>query len=86
VFRTGGDEFAVILQRDDYDNREALITLFDTSSAEVNASAMNSWEQVHISRGFAIFDPQTDHYVSDTVRRADTEMYANKRQRKGLRR
>lgn len=86
VFRTGGDEFAVILQRDDYDNRSDLISLFDTSSAEVNASAMNSWEQVHISRGFAIFDPQTDHYVSDTVRRADTEMYANKRQRKGLRR
>lgn len=84
VFRTGGDEFAVILQREDYDNREDLIALFDTSSAEVNASAMNSWEQVHISKGFALFDPQTDRYVSDTVRRADTEMYANKRQRKGL--
>ena len=84
MFRIGGDEFAVILQRDDFENRDELISLFDKSSEEVNASAMNRWEQVHITKGFAIFEPRVDRYVTDTVRRADKEMYANKRRRKGI--
>ena len=84
VFRTGGDEFAVILQRDDFKNREDLLSAFDKSCEEINSSAMNKWEQVHITSGFAVFDPQTDRNVTDTVRRADKVMYANKRKRKGI--
>ena len=35
-----------------------------------------------LAMGVAAFDPQTDSFVSDTVRRADKIMYANKRARK----
>ena len=45
----------------------------------------NLWEQVHVSMGVAVFNPQQDHSVIDTVRRADKVMYTNKRIRKNMR-
>ena len=42
----------------------------------------NRWEQVHIAMGIAVYDPQLDNSVIDTVRRADKEMYTNKRMHK----
>ena len=84
VFRTGGDEFAVIMQGQDFENRDALVERFDKMNEEINLSAMNEWEQAHITKGLATFDPHVDHFVIDTVRRADSTMYANKRKRKGL--
>ena len=82
VFRIGGDEFAVILQRDDYRNRNALIRLFDERNAELRASAGVPWEQTRISMGIAEFNPNTDSSVNDVTRRADKRMYENKRNRK----
>ena len=82
VFRIGGDEFAVILQNDDYRNREALLERFDAAKADICAATENRWEQVHIARGIAVYDPDTDTYAIDTVRRADSIMYTNKRIRK----
>ena len=82
VFRIGGDEFAVILSKDDYTEREELISQFEESCKRVNAENGNKWEQVHISMGFADYDPLGDSDVSDVVRRADKVMYKNKRQRK----
>ena len=46
---------------------------------------MNQWEQVHVSMGIAVYDPQRDDAVNDVVRRADQIMYENKRIRKALR-
>ncbi|MBR0367195.1 MAG: diguanylate cyclase [Clostridia bacterium] len=82
VFRIGGDEFAVILQNDDYVNREALLDRFDVAKADISASTENRWEQVHIAKGIAVYDPGTDSCAIDTVRRADSIMYANKRVKK----
>ena len=82
VFRIGGDEFAVILQNDDYRNRAALIRQFREACAAACAATGNRWEQVHISMGVADFDPQGDQYVINTVRRADESMYADKQVRK----
>ncbi|MBQ7670135.1 MAG: diguanylate cyclase [Clostridia bacterium] len=82
VFRIGGDEFAVILKNDDYNNRDALVEQFEKNNAEINSSTDNIWEQVHIAVGIAVCDPQNDPYVSDVVRRADKLMYENKRLRK----
>ena len=45
-------------------------------------TAANRWEQVHVAMGIAVYDPQQDNSVIDTVRRADKEMYANKRKHK----
>ena len=34
VFRIGGDEFVAVLQNGDYENREALLRLFDAKCSE----------------------------------------------------
>ena len=85
VFRIGGDEFAVILRNQDYENREALVEDFEKRSEAINAENENRWEQVHIAMGIAVYDPQADRYVIDAVRRADKIMYANKQARKEAR-
>ena len=82
VFRTGGDEFAVILRNEDYRNRDALVSRFLQVSAEINATAANKWEQVQVAVGIAVYDPQEDRSVNDVARRADKAMYEDKRLRK----
>ena len=82
VFRIGGDEFAVILQNEDYQNRNALIMQLNRAEEVVNSARNNQWEQIHISKGIADYDPETDKTVADTIRRADKFMYADKRRRK----
>ena len=82
IFRIGGDEFLVILQGDDLQNREALTQQFRESMANVSATAENEWNQVHVSMGIAEYDPKLDHNVSEVMRRADEIMYENKRTRK----
>ena len=82
VFRIGGDEFSVILQNDAFQDRDGLIREFRNAMAEVNASADNPWEQVRVSFGIAEYDAEQDGAVIDVVRRADKNMYENKRTRK----
>ena len=82
VFRIGGDEFAVILMNEDFENREDLISQFDRAREAVCAEAENPWDEVSVARGVAVYDPKTDPAVIDTVRRADKIMYENKRLRK----
>lgn len=82
VFRIGGDEFAVILQGEDFDNRDVLVAQFYQASEDVTAGAFNPWEEVSVTNGMAVYDPAEDRFVNDTVRRADKTMYANKRKRK----
>ena len=82
VFRIGGDEFAIVLRGEDYNNREALIALLEKTIAETNAETDNRWEQVHVSMGVIKYDPRQDHSIMDTVRRADKAMYINKKNRK----
>ena len=82
VFRIGGDEFAVVLRNDDFRNREELVEAFESGMKESTLTAANRWEQVHVAMGIAVYDPEQDHSVIDTVRRADKEMYANKRKYK----
>ena len=79
VFRTGGDEFAVILQNSDYQNREALAQEFEKEREEVCAAAANPWEQVSVAMGISVYEPGADRTVTDVVRRADKVMYTNKR-------
>lgn len=82
VFRIGGDEFAVVLQKEDYQNRKELTALFAKDAAEIRASAENKWEQVSVALGMAEYDPQSDTSVDDVIHRADKTMYENKRTRK----
>ena len=82
VFRTGGDEFSLILQNEDYRNRETLIRAFRERSQELCDEADFPWEQVNVSMGIADFDPQFESSVAEVARRADRLMYEDKRSRK----
>ena len=85
VFRIGGDEFAVILKNEDFENREELITLFEKTREELCEAADNKWEEPRVAIGIAVYDPEIDASVDDTVHRADKIMYENKRVSKSMR-
>ena len=79
VFRIGGDEFAVVLEKNDFINREELLSQFEERRKEISDSADNKWEEIHIAVGIAVYDPENDSGATDTMRRADKIMYDNKR-------
>ena len=79
VFRIGGDEFAVILQNEDYRNRDALMDQLTKNAEELSLSAENDWDKVSLAVGMADYDLHADTYVDDVVHRADIRMYENKR-------
>ena len=74
VFRIGGDEFAVILRDQDYENRESLLA---TLRRKVEENARIGEGPV-VASGLAVYLPQEDHVVVDVFSRADTLMYENK--------
>ena len=82
VFRIGGDEFAVVLENDDFQNRDNLNHEFEEKQREICAAAKSEWEEVRVAVGIAVYDPDHDGSVNDTARRADKLMYANKDERK----
>ena len=82
VFRTGGDEFAVVLQGDDYANRDELCSRFEALREQSSDAATERWSQARVTMGLAVYDPKLDRSVSDVLRRADKLMYENKRARK----
>ena len=82
VFRIGGDEFAVILQGEDYEKKEKLRKYFLEKSAEITAFAKEPWEQIRVAVGIAEFNPDLDKQVDEVMKRADHLMYENKRLRK----
>jgi diguanylate cyclase (GGDEF)-like protein len=82
VFRIGGDEFAVILENDDFRNRDELFNEFRKTREEICKATENEWEQVNVTMGLAVYDPENDPAVIDVARRADQQMYENKRIRK----
>ena len=85
VFRMGGDEFAVILQKDDYEARNDLLKRFDIYADQINEDAEQPWEEVHIAKGIAVYDPKKDISVESVLQRADTRMYADKKRSKSRR-
>ena len=78
VFRVGGDEFVVLLQRDDYRNRTQLFADYKRRVSEINASAGNPWEKVNLSMGAADYIPGRDKSADQVLHRADVCMYEDK--------
>ena len=85
VFRVGGDEFAVLLQNEDYQNMEILLRHFDEEAEHVNERAEHPWVMINFSKGVAVYDPETDRCVNDVFNRADQEMYQDKVRQKAVR-
>ena len=80
VFRIGGDEFLVVLQGADLENREELLDAL-TSACESTYIA-DTRESVGIALGISLFEYGRDMRFADVFKRADRAMYENKRQMK----
>ncbi|MCR5491098.1 MAG: GGDEF domain-containing protein [Bacilli bacterium] len=80
VFRVGGDEFAVILEGHDYDNREDLLkginAIIDKNHKEGSTS---------ISIGMSVYNIEVDQSLRDVIERADQAMYQRKKSLKAER-
>lgn len=84
VYRIGGDEFVAILQSDDYINLDKIkedVKKF--TEKEVKSNRILS-EKKSFAAGFAVFDTSSDKSFNDVMKRADTEMYENKKMIKNL--
>lgn len=79
VFRVGGDEFTVILEGEDYKNREELLRDFD-SKVEANVHSKG----VVIASGLATFRKATDSDYQHIFERADKRMYQHKAELKAM--
>ena len=73
VFRFGGDEFEVILQGQDYENRHAIAAAFNREAEQNLAEG-----KAVVSLGMADFIPGQDADVDTVFERADAEMYVRK--------
>ena len=82
VFRIGGDEFVVILQNNDYENRESLFMQFDSECASTFIKEGDVKIPIHIACGVAYFDSSKDMNFAEVFKRADDAMYENKRKTK----
>lgn len=86
VFRIGGDEFVVILERNDYNDVQLLVDTFNSQVAitETNGS-LEPWERITAAIGYALYDDETDTSIDDVFCRADKNMYAHKKEMKAQR-
>ena len=82
VFRIGGDEFVVILQNNDFENRESLFEQFKSECENTFVEEENVKIPIRIAWGFAKFDSSVDANFTDVFKRADDAMYENKRKTK----
>ena len=80
VYRVGGDEFIVILENDDYKERDTLIpAIREVFRQNAVNTALPLWERVTAAVGFAVFDPKKDQSVDDVLQQADKNMYQHKK-------
>ena len=79
IFRIGGDEFMAVLTGRDFKNRDKLLSKFREKVKEMAGSDKAPEERVSIASGMAVYDPKTDDHVDKVLKRADEEMYINKR-------
>ena len=79
VFRIGGDEFVVILQNQDYDNRESIL---DAINREIEGNIGS--DNIVMSLGMTVFEHGVDQSFHEVFKRADDIMYKRKKQLKSM--
>ena len=76
TYRTGGDEYAAILEGEDYENREKLLAKFDEEVDKETFVIEGNTLKVSIARGLAAYESGLEF---DAVsKRADAAMYNHK--------
>ena len=86
VFRIGGDEFVVILENNDFANRDVLTAAFNQKLEALAADeSLEPWERVSASIGIAVYDSSIDSSVANVFKRADKAMYQRKKEMKAVR-
>lgn len=84
VYRVGGDEFIVLLQNEDFNNVESLVSAFrDRMRATYGDKSALPWDRISAAIGYALYDPEFDDGIDSVKSRADKEMYECKREMKG---
>lgn len=79
VYRTGGDEFAVVLEGEDVSRLDAMLDSFREAIDHRQADeSLRPWERVSAAVGASRFDPRQDASADSVLKRADAEMYRNK--------
>ncbi len=76
VYRIGGDEFATVLEQQDYENRDALLRRFDEEAAKETFPAGEDTLTISVARGLAIYSPGMD--FAAVAKKADVAMYSHK--------
>ncbi len=86
VFRIGGDEFAVLLKGEDFENIENLEKEFNRKLLErQNDETLEYWEKTSAALGYALYNPNIDPNYDSVFKRADSKMYKVKRAMKAVR-
>jgi diguanylate cyclase (GGDEF)-like protein len=79
VFRIGGDEFVVILQGRDYEDRDKLVSELRKGEVRRNLEAKEPWQQFCVSVGCAEYKPGTHRSTKNVFDEADNLMYEHKK-------
>lgn len=83
LYRIGGDEFAVLMRNAGEEEAKALIgKIRENLSVENKKNKGKLIEKKGMSIGYAVFDPEQDSSLHNTLKRADEKMYVQKRRRK----
>ena len=79
LYRIGGDEFIAILKESSQREMKLLFNRLDDELIEANQKERSYVVPLAVSKGFAVYDPETDTEYLEVFKRADIAMYDDKR-------
>lgn len=80
VYRIGGDEFAVVLEGEDYNDAKTLIESMNNEMEKIKEQDIPIWSGVSVATGLAYYCNKTDSCLADVFERADEAMYIRKKE------
>ena len=78
LYRTGGDEFTIILKEVP---REHILEMIEKSCRRRRVDGLSADTEIQMSAGYAFYDEETDASLEDTYKRADAQMYEQKKEK-----
>lgn len=78
LYRIGGDEFIAVVDQTDEERMAKSFSQLDREITEINKNEHQYKRPLSLSKGYAVFNPDSDHAYIDTFRRADEAMYDDK--------